>query len=114
MYTLAPIADLIAAFEDAGIRASDDPGSLQAPAVWVQPVGVAAATLDGTAVNVRLVMVVPDNGTTRAYGALVDLVNQVNAVVPIRAADTRSVLMPDGTYLPGMEANIALHAPITT
>lgn len=112
MYVHAPIDDLVAALKAAGIRAGVDPASLQAPAVWVQPLGGAIVTLDGSAQNVRLVGILPDQTVDRAYRAVVDHVNQVSAVVHVHAYDTRSVLMPDGALLPGWETNIALRAPI--
>ena len=104
--------DLIAQFKAAGIRVSEDPADLQAPAVWVQHTGSGLASLDGTAVTVRLVGILPDGTPRRVRRARTDLVNKVNAVVTVRAYENRSVLMPDNAMLPGWQTTIALRAPI--
>lgn len=107
---IAPVDELVDALKAASIRAGVDLAGIQAPGVWVQPLGPGLDTLGGTAVRVRLVLVVPDNGIGRAYAAIAALADQVNAVIPIRAYDYRTVLMPDGNQLPGAETQIALRA----
>lgn len=114
MFTLDPVLDLIDTLRAAGIRADVDAAQLQAPAVWVQPVSFALDTLASTLDTVRLVLFVDDTPPRLAYPALVALLNQVRAVVPVASAATRSVLMPSGAYLPGLETQVALRADITT
>lgn len=112
MFTLAPLTDLVDTLHAADIRAAVDVKDLTAPGVWVQPTGLNRDTLASTRVAVRLVLIVPDLDHGRATTQLVDLLNKVAAVLPISSAAPRSVLMPDGTLLPGLEVPFTLRADI--
>lgn len=112
MFTLDPINELIDALRAADIRADVDAKALTVPGVWVQPSEFALHTMGATLDTARLVLIVGDKAPARAYPALVDLLNKVNEVVTVRRAAMRSVLMPDGAYLPGLETFVGLSAPI--
>lgn len=112
VFTLAGVDDLVDELRAAGIRADVDRDKVNAPGVWVQPAGFDLDTLATTRTAVRLMLIVPDKDPRRAYKALVDLLNKVTQVIPVRSAVGRSVLMSDGAMLPGLEVQWAVRAPI--
>lgn len=102
--TLQGATDMVDALRAADIRADLDPAGFQPPGVWVQVRGFRPASLAGYDTNLALELVTGDTDHARAAAALVDLYNAVCGVLGgPRPANARTVLLPDGTRLPGLE-----------
>lgn len=112
MFTLAPATDLVDTLVAAGIRASTDPATLNMPGVWVQVTDLRIATYGTTSVDMTLALLVADQDAERAQAALVQLLNAVAAVIPVRTASARTFLMPDQSRLPGLAVPFTDTAPI--
>lgn len=112
MFTLAPAVDLVDTLNAAGVRASLDPATLNLPGVWVQVTELSVATYGATAVTMTLALLVADQDAQRAQTALVQLLNDVGAVIPVRSGAARTYLLPDGTRLPGLAVPFTDTAPI--
>lgn len=113
MFSIAPATDVIDTLKAAGIRASLDPATLNLPGVWVQVTDLAIATYGTSKVDMTLALIVGDQDAKRAQTALLKLLNEVAAVLPIRTASARTFLMPDQTRLPGLAVPFSDTAPLT-
>lgn len=112
MFTLAPAVDLVDTLKAAGIRASMDPAHLSLPGVWVQVTSLSVATYGATSVTMTLALLVGDKDARRAQTSLIELFNQVAAVIPVRSGDARTFLMPDNSRVPGLAVPFTDTAPI--
>lgn len=113
MFTLAPAVDLVDTLKAAGIRASLDPATLGLPGVWVQVTEIGYDTYGTSRVDMTLGLIVKDQDAKRAQTALLDLLNNVAEVIPVRTASARTFLMPDQTRLPGLAVPFSDSAPLT-
>lgn len=113
MFTLAPAVDLVDTLNASEIRASLDPATLNLPGVWVQVTGLGYDTYGTSRVDMTLALIVNDQDAQRAQTALVQLLNQVGEVIPVRTASARTFLMPDQTRLPGLAVPFSDTAPLT-
>ena len=113
MFNLDPTLALVEQLRAAGIRAALAPASVNLPGVWVQVAAFAPYTMGTFSTSLRLQLLASDTDARRAMDALVDLAQQVRTVIPYRDATARTVLMPDGTGLPGLEVRTTVNGPIT-
>lgn len=99
---VTPITNVVQLLTTAGIRASDDPATLnvspEAGAVLVQLGGFEPETLDNYKITAGLTLVVADIDVARARAALADLYNQVTAadIFPDGPVVARTVSLPEG------------------
>ncbi len=109
-YTLAPVAELRALLDAAGIRNAEDPARLTPPGVLVQVTGFDRDTLAATVVACRLLLVVPAGDYQRSLSALVVLLNRVCEVVdPDGPTTAASLTLPgDATPLPALAVPLNL------
>lgn len=112
MFSLAPAIDVRDTLQAAGIPADLDPALVDLPGVWIQVTDLDVDTLASVRNTMQLALVTGDTDATQAATGLVELLNQVAAVLPVRRASARTVLMPDGTRLPGLVVPFADRAPI--
>lgn len=106
--------DMVAALQAADIAASLDPAGFVPPGVWVQVRGFRPLSLGGYDTALALELVTADTDHGQAAASLVDLYNAVCGVLgEPRPATARTVLMPDGTRLPGLEIMAADSSPYT-
>lgn len=94
---LSPLDDVVDTLRAAGVRSvSRDSSKVNAPGVWVQLTGVTIDTLDGYALQCRLVLIAPAADPVRSTTALVDLLNiAAGAVPPHSAVQLASVYLPE-------------------
>lgn len=112
MFTTEGLDALVAALEEADVRADLDPAKVNTPGAWV--------TLDGfQAVNVRrdpmvdavVYLIVADLDTRRALDALAELYNKVVPTVlrPDGRVIAQGVILPDSsTPLPALKVPVRL------
>lgn len=110
-YSLDPADQFVERLKAAKISASLDPAKVNAPGVWVQIVEFQPDTLSTYKTVLRLQLIARDNEPRQAMRSLIRLTTKVGGVIKVRAARARTVPMPDGTALPGLEISHVLRAP---
>lgn len=105
---VTPLMQVIEVLTAAGIRATDDPASVNVSpdsgAVLVQLGGFEVETLTTYKVTAGLTLLVADSGVTRSRAALADLFNKVTAadVFPDGPVVARTTQLPEGAALPSL------------
>lgn len=91
------VADVLAVFNDAGVRAVDDLRDVNAPCVYVIP-PEGAFRLDRRRATIEWVayLVVGNAGAHASLGALSQLVDDVAGALPFTTFTRDAVQMPDG------------------
>lgn len=112
MFTLAGAQEVIDALQAADIEAALDPALLNMPGVWVQVTGFELDTMKTFKTDLRLLLVTRDTDAHSAMTSLVDLAAQVHPIIRTGKARARTVLLPDGTPLPGLEVTTSTRNPI--
>lgn len=117
MSALQPLDDLVDTLRHAKINADLDPAKLRVPGVWVQVNTIdTSERMHGRTYNLTLALIVGDRETRRAIQKLLELLDQVRAVIPDHGAATaRSYLLPENpTPLPGLAVPFNLRTKETS
>jgi hypothetical protein len=100
--------DAVVAFvqelRDADLNADTTLDDVQAPGFWVQVRTLEPFSLAGGAVGLRLVGIVEETQASAVYPALIDLFNELDAVILDATLDGTivTVTTPEGDELPGI------------
>lgn len=97
MSLASAVADVLAAFTAAGVRAVADLRDVNPPCVWVLP-PEGSFRFDRNRATIEWVayLVAPNVGTRPAASALSELVDQVTGIGPFTTFTRDAVQMPDG------------------
>lgn len=91
----AATAEVVAKLDAAGIPATADAASLQAPGVWVTPAAIDFALMDGSEyfASWELYLVSPDLDAVSALDHLTDLAGMIRGVFPQDVTEFRAVTL---------------------